>query len=163
MQASLSIISPTLIPLKPSKKPSQLTLFPSKLSTSFTSRNSSVKANVVTTNDTNTVNYNSPFSVFPAEACETIGGEACFLKQSFNKSRLTQHQLQHHLQRPLKENILSTMIQKQFFEERLVMILVESSVSMTIRRVCTRENMTWFLVYTTLFYYVIIVVLNVYK
>ncbi|KAF4397540.1 hypothetical protein G4B88_027280 [Cannabis sativa] len=113
MQASLSIISPTLIPLKPSKKPSQLTLFPSKLSTSFTFRNSSVKANVVTTNNTNTVNYNSPFSVFPAEACETIGGEACFLKQSFNKSRLTQHQLQHHLQRPLKENILSTMIQKR--------------------------------------------------
>ncbi|KAK4741199.1 hypothetical protein SAY87_024787 [Trapa incisa] len=24
-----------------------------------------------------TVNYNSPISVFPAEACETVGGEAC--------------------------------------------------------------------------------------
>uniref|UniRef100_A0A803QKY5 Light-regulated protein n=1 Tax=Cannabis sativa TaxID=3483 RepID=A0A803QKY5_CANSA len=91
MQASLSIISPTLIPLKPSKKPSQLTLFPSKLSTSFTFRNSSVKANVVTTNNTNTVNYNSLFSVFPAEACETIGGEACW-EGMFPEAKLQQKQ-----------------------------------------------------------------------
>ncbi|PON34369.1 Light regulated Lir [Trema orientale] len=75
MQAALSI-APTLIPLTPSKKFSQLTPFRPELRASSAPRRSSVKATAVTY-DTSTVDYNSVFSVFPAEACETIGGEAC--------------------------------------------------------------------------------------
>ncbi|KAJ4845198.1 hypothetical protein Tsubulata_033875 [Turnera subulata] len=38
---------------------------------------SPIKATPPVANDTSTVDYSSTGSVFPAEACETIGGEAC--------------------------------------------------------------------------------------
>ncbi|KAL5581459.1 hypothetical protein UlMin_013901 [Ulmus minor] len=75
MQAA-PIFAPTLIPLTPSKNFSQLTIFPGKLRGSFASK-TPIKAHAVTTDDP-TVDYSSAFSVFPAEACETIGGEACW-------------------------------------------------------------------------------------
>ncbi|XP_024021173.1 light-regulated protein 1, chloroplastic [Morus notabilis] len=76
MQAALSI-SPTLLPLTPSKNISQPAIFSPNLLDSSAARRSVVKATAVTY-DTSTVDYNSVFSVFPAEACETIGGEACW-------------------------------------------------------------------------------------
>ncbi|KAJ6712940.1 LIGHT-REGULATED PROTEIN-LIKE [Salix purpurea] len=36
-----------------------------------------IKASAPVANDTSTVDYSSVTSVFPAEACETVGGEAC--------------------------------------------------------------------------------------
>ncbi|XP_062105329.1 light-regulated protein 1, chloroplastic [Humulus lupulus] len=90
MQATLSFSPTLMIPLRPSKTPSQLTHFPSQLCASFTSHRSSVKATAVT-NDTNTVDYNSAFSVFPAEACDTIGGEACW-EGMFPEAKLQQKQ-----------------------------------------------------------------------
>ncbi|XP_015893906.3 light-regulated protein 1, chloroplastic [Ziziphus jujuba] len=79
MQAAISI-APTLIPLTPSsssKNLSQRSVVPQKLNGSLASRRSSVKAATVTY-DNYTVDYSSQISVFPAEACETIGGEACW-------------------------------------------------------------------------------------
>ncbi|EXB62838.1 hypothetical protein L484_008688 [Morus notabilis] len=101
MQAALSI-SPTLLPLTPSKNISQPAIFSPNLLDSSAARRSVVKATAVTY-DTSTVDYNSVFSVFPAEACETIGGEACWagmfpeakLQQQAKSSRPTapQHAL----------------------------------------------------------------------
>ncbi|XP_039069610.1 light-regulated protein 1, chloroplastic-like isoform X2 [Hibiscus syriacus] len=72
MQAALSI-APPLIPTLPPSKP----LSP-RLGCSAASRGChlSIKA-VTTTYDTSVVDYSSMLSVFPAEACETIGGDAC--------------------------------------------------------------------------------------
>ncbi|KAI3965133.1 hypothetical protein MKW92_005858 [Papaver armeniacum] len=49
-------------------------IFTQKLQTKTTSRRYRMKAN---TSESLTVDYSSPASVFPAEACDTIGGEAC--------------------------------------------------------------------------------------
>ncbi|GAU24690.1 hypothetical protein TSUD_322990 [Trifolium subterraneum] len=78
MQTALTFATTTFVPLTTPKSVSHLTRtsFPTKLSGSQTLRYTSIK--VATDNsDPSTVNYNSSFSVFPAEACETVGGEAC--------------------------------------------------------------------------------------
>ncbi|XP_021895627.1 light-regulated protein [Carica papaya] len=74
MQSALFISPPTL-PLTPSKNFSQQTISPPRLSGSVASRRFSTKA--TTPCETSTVDYSSAISVFPAEACETIGGDAC--------------------------------------------------------------------------------------
>ncbi|KAE8665694.1 Light-regulated protein [Hibiscus syriacus] len=73
MQAALSIAPP----LVPTTLPPSKALSP-RLGCSVYSRGRrlSIKA-VATTYDTSVVDYSSMFSVFPAEACETIGGDAC--------------------------------------------------------------------------------------
>ncbi|KAI4350440.1 hypothetical protein L6164_004895 [Bauhinia variegata] len=69
MQKALTF-APNFGPLTPSKNISQSTSFPPNFTASPAStRLSQIKAT--------SVNYNSPISVFPAEACETVGGEAC--------------------------------------------------------------------------------------
>ncbi|KAK4845168.1 hypothetical protein QYF36_001805 [Acer negundo] len=75
MQAALCIAPPSL-PLTPTKNLSQLAIASPKLGNSLASRCPPIKATAAT-NDTSTFDYSSAFSVFPAEACETIGGEAC--------------------------------------------------------------------------------------
>ncbi|XP_010250537.1 PREDICTED: light-regulated protein-like [Nelumbo nucifera] len=50
---------------------------PPKLETTLHSRCPSIKASAVAYDTSFTVDYSSMTSVFPAEACETIGGEAC--------------------------------------------------------------------------------------
>ncbi|XP_050270653.1 light-regulated protein 1, chloroplastic-like [Quercus robur] len=76
MQAALSI-APTLLPLTPSKNFATVqTSFSPKLTGSLAARFTPIKATAVTY-DTTIVDYNSEISVFPAEACETIGGDAC--------------------------------------------------------------------------------------
>ncbi|XP_004493072.1 light-regulated protein 1, chloroplastic [Cicer arietinum] len=76
MQTALTFApTTTFVPLTAPKSVSHLTTtsFPTKL---IAPRYTAVK--VATGNsDTPTVDYNSAFSVFPAEACETVGGEAC--------------------------------------------------------------------------------------
>ncbi|XP_057437598.1 light-regulated protein, chloroplastic-like [Lotus japonicus] len=78
MQTALtSAATPNVVPLTPSKSVSHLTSFPAKLTGSLAPpRFTAIK--VATVNyDTSTVDYTSAFSVFPVEACETIGGDAC--------------------------------------------------------------------------------------
>ncbi|KAL5797285.1 hypothetical protein ACOSQ2_002105 [Xanthoceras sorbifolium] len=75
MQAVLCIAPPSLL-LTPTKNFSQLAIAPPKLGNTLASRCPPIKATSATY-DTSTFDYNSAFSVFPAEACETIGGEAC--------------------------------------------------------------------------------------
>ncbi|KAL3511501.1 hypothetical protein ACH5RR_030902 [Cinchona calisaya] len=71
MQAALSL-APTFLPLqtptKSFKSPSKFA--PAKQTSLF-------KAVAAVANDNSTVDYSSTASVFPAEACETLGGEAC--------------------------------------------------------------------------------------
>ncbi|KAK7336156.1 hypothetical protein VNO77_16689 [Canavalia gladiata] len=77
MQTALTFATPNVVPLTPPKSVSHLTSFPAKLTAPRPSpRYSPIKAATVNF-DTSTVDYNSAFSVFPAEACETVGGEAC--------------------------------------------------------------------------------------
>ncbi|CAI9758514.1 unnamed protein product [Fraxinus pennsylvanica] len=64
MQAALSLAPPVL----PCSLPSQP---PPRLCASTCSRFPSIRTNALA------VNYNSTISVFPAEACETIGGDSC--------------------------------------------------------------------------------------
>ncbi|OMO85545.1 Light regulated Lir1 [Corchorus capsularis] len=72
--ATLSINAPTLLPkFSPSKI---FSAQPLRQGCSVAPRRVSIKA-TATTYDTSTVDYNSIFSVFPAEACETVGGDAC--------------------------------------------------------------------------------------
>ncbi|KAK3183894.1 hypothetical protein Dsin_031180 [Dipteronia sinensis] len=75
MQAALCIAPPSL-PLTATKNLSQLAIASPKLGNSLASRCPPIKA-TASTNDTSTFDYSSAFSVFPAEACETVGGEAC--------------------------------------------------------------------------------------
>lgn len=78
MQAALSIPPTTLLPLTPSKNFSQVAISTPKLvASSLVSRRSAIKTAATTSNDASTIDYNSAFSVFPAEACEVIGGDAC--------------------------------------------------------------------------------------
>ncbi|EEF49348.1 light-regulated protein, chloroplastic [Ricinus communis] len=78
MQAALSI-APPVFPVKPSKNLSQVILSPPQLgASSLAPRASPIKAAYATVAyDTSTVDYSSVISVFPAEACETLGGDAC--------------------------------------------------------------------------------------
>ncbi|XP_061358583.1 light-regulated protein 1, chloroplastic [Gastrolobium bilobum] len=77
MQTALTFAAPNVVPLKHAKSVSHLTSFPTKLTGSRASpRYPPIKFAAVN-HDTSIVDYNSSFSVFPAEACETIGGEAC--------------------------------------------------------------------------------------
>ncbi|KAL5793495.1 hypothetical protein ACOSP7_002089 [Xanthoceras sorbifolium] len=75
MQAVLCI-APPFLPLTPTKNFSQLAIAPPNIGNTLASRCPPIKATAATY-DTSTFDYNSAFSVFPAEACETIGGEAC--------------------------------------------------------------------------------------
>ncbi|KAH1080661.1 hypothetical protein J1N35_020422 [Gossypium stocksii] len=70
--ATLSIAPPLIPNLSPSKAVSP------RLGSSIASprRGLSIKA-TATTYDPSMVDYSSMLSVFPAEACETIGGDAC--------------------------------------------------------------------------------------
>ncbi|KAL1314533.1 hypothetical protein HN51_041330 [Arachis hypogaea] len=87
MQSALTFASPVVMPLAPSKSVSQVTTFPTKLASSFSSPHK-VAAKVATVNyDTSTVDYSSMFSVFPAEACETVGGDAC-LAEMYPEARV---------------------------------------------------------------------------
>ncbi|KAJ8752312.1 hypothetical protein K2173_003948 [Erythroxylum novogranatense] len=72
MQAALRI-TPTVLPIYPSKA---ISITPPKLPGSVTSRCSAIKAASVAY-ETSTVDYSSTLSVFPAEACEVVGGDAC--------------------------------------------------------------------------------------
>ncbi|KAL6011752.1 hypothetical protein ACLOJK_002217 [Asimina triloba] len=73
MQASLSFS--TKLPLTPTTHlptvPKQ-SLLPERAA--FAPR---IRAIAASAPDTSTVDYSSPASVFPAEACETLGGDAC--------------------------------------------------------------------------------------
>ena len=69
MQAALSMATPVL-PIAPPKN-SVLLASPLRLTAAHVTRGSRIKVAAVS------VNYNSPNSVFPAEACEVVGGEAC--------------------------------------------------------------------------------------
>ncbi|XP_027352069.1 light-regulated protein 1, chloroplastic [Abrus precatorius] len=80
MQTALTFATPNVVPLTPSKSVSHLAIFPTK----FTAPRSSPRYTPIKVatfnNDTSTestVDYSSAYSVFPAEACETIGGDAC--------------------------------------------------------------------------------------
>ncbi|XP_038893926.1 light-regulated protein, chloroplastic-like [Benincasa hispida] len=76
MQAVLSIAVPPLLPSTLSNNnPSQ---FPLISFSSHCSRRSAIKATASVVYDASIVDYSSAISVFPAEACETIGGEACW-------------------------------------------------------------------------------------
>ncbi|KAF7801844.1 light-regulated protein [Senna tora] len=90
MQTALTF-APNLVPLTPSKNISQVAAsFPPKATTFVAStRCSPIK--VATVNyDNSTVDYSSmtsSYRVFPAEACETVGGEAC-LADMYPEARL---------------------------------------------------------------------------
>ncbi|XP_004145699.2 light-regulated protein, chloroplastic [Cucumis sativus] len=92
MQAVLSIAVPSLLPSSTlsSNKPSH---FPLITFSSHSSRRSSIKATASVVYDTSVVDYSSAISVFPAEACETIGGEACGWENMFPEVRLQQASL----------------------------------------------------------------------
>ncbi|CAJ2672301.1 unnamed protein product [Trifolium pratense] len=81
MQTALTFATTTFVPLTTSKSVSHLTTsFPTKLIAS-PSRGSPPRYTAIKVakdnSEPSTVNYNSAFSVFPAEACETVGGDAC--------------------------------------------------------------------------------------
>ncbi|CAL5193003.1 unnamed protein product [Lathyrus oleraceus] len=79
MQTALTFAATiTVVPLTTPKSVSHLTIFPTKFTASRASPPRYTAIKVASGNsDPATVNYNSAFSVFPAEACETVGGEAC--------------------------------------------------------------------------------------
>ncbi|CDP18975.1 unnamed protein product [Coffea canephora] len=74
MQAALSL-APPILPLQTPARcfRSQSKSIPAIQTSSLFAR---MKAAAVA-NDTSTVDYSSTTSVFPAEACETLGGDAC--------------------------------------------------------------------------------------
>ncbi|KAK9117702.1 hypothetical protein Sjap_016649 [Stephania japonica] len=71
MQSALRF-APTLSPTAPTKTSATLPRTTSKILA-----NTRIKAGAVAL-ETSSVDYSSEHSVFPAEACETIGGEACW-------------------------------------------------------------------------------------
>ena len=81
MQTALTFATTTFVPLTTPKSVSHLATnlsFPTKLIASRASSPRYTAIKVATDNsDPSTVDYNSAFSVFPAEACETVGGDAC--------------------------------------------------------------------------------------
>ncbi|KAG4912611.1 Light-regulated protein 1, chloroplastic [Glycine soja] len=77
MQTALTFAAPNVVPLAQTKSFSHVAIFPTNLKAPRSSpRYSPIRVAIVEP-DTSTVDYNSAFSVFPAEACETVGGEAC--------------------------------------------------------------------------------------
>ncbi|KAA8529999.1 hypothetical protein F0562_034397 [Nyssa sinensis] len=79
MQAVL-YIPPSSLPLLAPTKPlpsSPWKITPSRLQISHTAPIKVTATPTPTPYDTSAVDYSSTTSVFPAEACETIGGEAC--------------------------------------------------------------------------------------
>ncbi|CAK7336054.1 unnamed protein product [Dovyalis caffra] len=74
MQAAIFLAPPVLPLVTPNKSLVSARRAVSKLQTS---KCSPIKASAPVDNDTPTVDYSSFTSVFPAEACETVGGEAC--------------------------------------------------------------------------------------
>ncbi|XP_062110864.1 light-regulated protein, chloroplastic-like [Humulus lupulus] len=81
MQATTLNLPPPSLPYGLTKLPLSLPLpwFPKlRQPTTFRALQLKLKPTAAATNDTpTTVDYSSGTSVFPAEACETIGGEAC--------------------------------------------------------------------------------------
>ncbi|XP_010249211.1 PREDICTED: light-regulated protein [Nelumbo nucifera] len=76
MQASLCF-TPSVPTLPPTRTTAATTWrSPAKLGQGLVSRCPPIKATAVAY-EVSTVDYSSMTSVFPAEACETIGGEAC--------------------------------------------------------------------------------------
>ncbi|OVA09668.1 Light regulated Lir1 [Macleaya cordata] len=73
MNAALCF-APSLPPLTPNKTSFTPSIFTPKLQTTLVSRCSPIKSMAV---ESSTVDYSSNTSVFPAEACDTVGGEAC--------------------------------------------------------------------------------------
>ncbi|XP_020219879.1 light-regulated protein, chloroplastic [Cajanus cajan] len=100
MQTALTLAAPNVVPLAPTKSVSHLTTFPTKLKVPH--RLSPMKVATVEY-DTSTVDYNTAFSVFPAEACETVGGEAC-LAEMYPEARL-QPQAKNEAPRAATENV----------------------------------------------------------
>ncbi|XP_022148181.1 light-regulated protein-like [Momordica charantia] len=73
MQAVLTIpVLPLLLPTPSNNS------FPLNSFGSLSSRRPAIKATSTVAYDTSVVDYSSAVSVFPAEACEIIGGEACW-------------------------------------------------------------------------------------
>lgn len=107
MQAALSIASPVL-PLNPSKSFARLTSVPPKLTGSLAARFTPIKA-TPGASDTPVVDYSSSNSVFPAEACETIGGEAC-LADIYPEARLQEEE------RNDKAKVVSENIDREYLE-----------------------------------------------
>ncbi|CAK9144399.1 unnamed protein product [Ilex paraguariensis] len=79
MQTALKFAPPSFPPLlTPSKTSAATPLTTRRRSISMSRYGPQIKADAVVASDNNpTADYSSPTSVFPAEACETIGGEAC--------------------------------------------------------------------------------------
>ncbi|KAL5733865.1 hypothetical protein ACOSP7_031726 [Xanthoceras sorbifolium] len=77
MQAALSFPPPFLSVSTPAKTLiSPCRTVPRLFNTTTTPHGPSIKATAVV-NDSSTADYSSANSVFPAEACETLGGDAC--------------------------------------------------------------------------------------
>uniref|UniRef100_A0A1S4DXW1 Uncharacterized protein n=1 Tax=Cucumis melo TaxID=3656 RepID=A0A1S4DXW1_CUCME len=85
--AVLSIAVPSLLPSSTLSNSSH-SHFPFITFGSNSSRPSAIKATASVVYDTSVVDYSSAISVFPAEACETIGGEACCWANMFPEVRL---------------------------------------------------------------------------
>ncbi|KAL2320387.1 hypothetical protein Fmac_029356 [Flemingia macrophylla] len=100
MQTALTFVAPNVVPLAPTKSVSHVTTFPTKLKVPL--RHSPIKVATVDY-ESSTVDYNSAFSVFPAEACETVGGEAC-MADMFPEARL-QPQAKKDTPRVVTENV----------------------------------------------------------
>eukprot|EP00258_Populus_trichocarpa_P011533 XP_002320430.2 light-regulated protein 1, chloroplastic [Populus trichocarpa] len=103
MQAAL-FIAPPVLPLKPCKNLFQLQTFtPPKVGASLASRSSAIKATTAIA-DTTTVDCSSVISVFPAEACEIIGGDAC-LADMFPQVRLQVEEARNEAAQIASDNI----------------------------------------------------------
>ncbi|KAL2529263.1 light-regulated protein 1 [Forsythia ovata] len=77
MQTALQL-APPLLSYAPTRKLSKSTSFPPVLTRSFSSKFSSIRVTAMET-ETPVVDYSSSSSVFPAEACETNGGDSCLV------------------------------------------------------------------------------------
>ncbi|KAF8408485.1 hypothetical protein HHK36_007640 [Tetracentron sinense] len=112
-----------------------------KLNTTLVSQPPPIKATAAAAamaNDTSTVDYSSTASVFPAEACETIGGEACDA-EIYPEAKLNRGQKCHKSCRNSTNYNLSVNV-TVCSQERLVMILVENSVNPITRKGSTRRT-----------------------
>ncbi|KAK7377565.1 hypothetical protein VNO80_02991 [Phaseolus coccineus] len=103
MQTALTFATPNVVPLAPTKTVTHLTNLPTKSKAPRSSpRYSPIRVSAVDP-DTSTVDYNSSFSVFPAEACETVGGEAC-MAEMYPEAKL-QPQAKNDTPRVATENV----------------------------------------------------------
>ncbi|XP_027917904.1 light-regulated protein, chloroplastic [Vigna unguiculata] len=103
MQTALTFATPNVVPLAPTKTVTHLTNFPTKLKSPRSSPRYSPIRVATADPDTSTVDYNSAFSVFPAEACETVGGEAC-MAEMYPEAKL-QPQAKNDTPRTATENV----------------------------------------------------------